>query len=231
MKLLEFYLQLNLTLLKMKLNKTSLLLLLITSNLNAFTLSFSNVSNIGGADLPILDADTNLLSNTHSTVRLGYFLTNSDMDIANFSGGNATPLISDFVDFGDSPQTITQTFGFNGFTENTWTESFADGTPDPTWTGLFPYLLVTNNSDTEYGVFKFSTAIGQEDELGFGSTSLDLSSDSGTILLGRNGGSLSSPTYFNDSFQLVTTAQRVPEPTSSALFLLGAVSLISRRKR
>ncbi len=200
-------------------------LIILSLRVYSYDLSIQNTSTLSDPDLPILAANGSLLGDTSSTLRLGFFNSFTDSAVSNFSGSDASALLADFITFGSSPQTITRELGENGFTNNTFIEDLVNGGPDPTWTGIMPYLLVTNNSDSEYGVFKFNDAIGEEDNFGSGSLGLQLSTGEGAILLGSNGGSIRSPANFTNSFMLI------PEPSSTILLGLGAVAFITRRKR
>lgn len=223
----------------MKLKTIIAISTLAPSLASAFTVSIANQLAFGDPSLPILD-------NTGAPLTSGSFGVGAFSDNAAITGNSQdfTALLAGFTQFGSTTPLVEG--AAPGLVNLNTPEELDVVVPFGTTGGLIgqDVFVVIGNGDTLEGsdqlaIFRSSNAqFGTDDAAGQGGVIVDLSSDTGDLLLGDNTGPTdvsagAASITFTDNIQLVAAGAGdvVPEPSTSLLAGLAALGLVARRRR
>tara|TARA_B110000908_G_scaffold73885_1_gene89027 strand:+ start:2045 stop:2653 length:609 start_codon:yes stop_codon:yes gene_type:complete len=202
--------------------------------LYAVTYNGTNLLQLDGNDLAVVDNTGTAIVSGTGIVASGYFNTFSDAAVASATLSDVSSLIADFVILGSD--------NFTGFDPDGLYNFSADPTAPsatPSLVGKNLYTFYGNNttleSSLQVGLYQSLSVI---DDGGINPEAYKVNlPDGGNAIFGSeathakvqiDATSLGeSSTFMTDSFTLVS----VPEPSSTALLGLGAFGLLLRRRR
>jgi hypothetical protein len=201
----------------MKIIKYSLILVSLQSFVSAASVTVDSdfttgITNFAGTAIP----------NGTGSLRLGYFSTLSDVNLATLS---ASALLADFQTYGSDVAAFGKS-GLGGFfviEGDTGVKDFSSA-----FIGKNVYLMAFNQDQTQGLIYKFSELFAADpaDPTPPSGQALTFTQNSSNYLLGAPGSTLQA---------VVVPAGRmavlVPEPSSALLGAVGALALLRRRRK